>query len=119
MLTGDFRRSVETPRAGSAAPLAVAADAVLGPGQSLQALRRNGLSAVLAQPVAAIRDAPEGALNQAEMLLLALAQLLAALAFRYLAGGGSLRPVGDPGVLDLLGEYQENPSTLRFERPPR
>ena len=59
----------------------MAGDAVIGPRQGLQALGRDRLAARLAQPEFAGLDPPQRALDQAEMLLLALAQLLASLAF--------------------------------------
>ena len=50
------------------------------------------------------------------MQLLAPAELLAALALRDFGGGGGLSAVGDPRMLDLLGQLKPNTRALCLER---
>src|SRR5664280_1346920 len=95
----------------------MAADAVLGPGQGLQAFRRDRLAARAAEPELAGLDPLERALDQPEMQRLTLPQLLPALAFGDFGGRGRLSPVRDARVLDLLGELEADARLLGFERP--
>ena len=90
----------------------MAVHAVGGPGESFQPLRRDGVPAGLAVAECACLDPAQRAFYLDEMDLFASAELLAALALRYLRGRGRLGAVGNPWMLDFLGELQPDPGAL-------
>lgn len=102
--------------APSAALAGVAVDAVQGPRQSFQALRCDRLAALLAQPEGPGLDPPQRALDQAQVLFLALTELLAALALGDFGGRGGLGTMRDSWVLDLFGKLETETGALGFER---